>query len=66
MTNGYPPDPTPDDVAGTITDVAIQELEEFIAKYEKHRRIPAIEALFGPTLDAIAEALEKLKGDEDV
>ena len=63
MTNGYPPDPTPDDVARTIMDVAIEELEEFIAKYNKHRRLPEVEARFGPTLDAITEALEKLKRD---
>ena len=61
MTNGYPPDPTPSDVASAIMEVAIQEIEEFIAKYNKHRRLPEVEARFGPTLDAIAEALEKLK-----
>ena len=63
MTNGYPPEPTCDDAARAIMDVAIQELEEFIARYNKHRLLPEVEARFGPTLDAIAETLDRLKGD---
>ena len=61
MTNGSPPDLTPEDVAQTVIEVAIGELEEFLAKYNKHRRLPDVEARFGPTLDAIAEALGKLQ-----
>ena len=63
MTNGYPPEPTANDIARTIMEVAIQELEEFLEKYEKHRSLPEVETRFGPTLDAIAEALDKLKGE---
>ena len=63
MTNGRPPDPTPEDVAQTVIEVAIEELEEFLAKYTKHRALPEVEAWLGPTLDMVAEALEKLKNE---
>ena len=60
-TNGNTPDTTHDEIVTMLTEVAIEDLEALLAKYQKHRHIPEFDHKLGPILDAIEDGLKNMK-----